>query len=116
MIILTRLKKPMRENYSSELGSILDKFSPLDKLRLYDTGEVQMRLTNDERKLVRASIQEIKTEYRNIPRYEGRFGASAREMKSILIDAAQNHDFKTLSPLAVISEIRNFIKKTSGIF
>jgi serine protein kinase len=111
--VLTRLKKPQRENYSSELGAILDKLSPVDKLRLYDTGEVPNRLNNDERKLVRASINEIKNEYKNVPYYEGRTGASAREMKSILIDAAQNHDFKTLSPLAVISEIRHFIKKVS---
>ena len=111
--ILTRLRKPQRENYSSELGSILDKFSPIDKLRLYDTGEVPLRLTNDERKLVRASIPEIKNEFRNVPVYEGRTGASAREMKSILIDSAQNHEFKTLSPLAVITEIRKFIGKTS---
>ncbi len=111
--ILTRLKKPQRENYISELGAILDKFTPIDKLKLYDTGEVPMRLTNDERKLIRANLSEIKEEYKNVPYYEGRTGASAREMKSILIDAAQNNDFKTLSPLAVIHEIRQFIRKIS---
>jgi predicted Ser/Thr protein kinase len=111
--VLTRLKKPQRENYSSELGAIIDKLSPVDKLRLYDTGEVPARLNNDERKLLRASINEIKNEYKNVPYYEGRTGASAREMKSILIDAAQHPDFKTLSPLAVISEIRHFSKKIS---
>lgn len=111
--VLTRLKKPQRENYSSELGTILDKISPMDKLRLYDNGEMPMRLNNDERKLLRASIHELKNEYKNVPYYEGRTGASAREMKTILIDAAQNQEFKTLSPLAVITEIRNFIKKVS---
>ena len=70
--VLSRLKKPQRENYSSELGSILDKFTPVDKLRLYDTGEIPARFSNDERKLVRANIQEIKNEYKNIPYYEGR--------------------------------------------
>ncbi len=111
--VLTRLKKPQRENYSSELGTILDKLSPVDKLRLYDTGEIPARLSSDERKLLRASIHEIKNEYKNVPYYEGRTGASAREMKSILIDAAQNPEFKTLSPLAVIHEIRQFTKKVS---
>jgi predicted Ser/Thr protein kinase len=111
--VLTRLQKPQRDNYSSELGAILDKFTPVDKLRLYDTGEVPVRLSNDERKLVRANLSEIKNEYRNIPYYEGRTGASAREMKSILIDAAQSHEFKTLSPLSVITEIRQFIGKTT---
>ena len=111
--VLSRLKKPQRENYSSELGTIIDKFSPVDKLRLYDTGEVPSRLNNEERKLIRSSVNEIKNEYKNVPYYEGRTGASAREMKTILIDAAQNHEFKTLSPLAIIHEIRKFTHKVS---
>lgn len=111
--VLSRLKKPQRENYSSELGAILDKLTPVDKLRLYDTGEVPIRLNSDERKLLRANIPELKNEYKNVPYYEGRMGVSAREMKSILIDAAENPEFKTLSPLAVVSEIREFIKKTT---
>ena len=111
--VLTRLKKPQRDRYQSELGQILDKFTPLDKLKLYDTGEVPERLSNEERKLLRASIERIQEEFTTLPFYEGRTGASARELKSILIDAAQSPDFKTLSPLSVVSELRKFIKRVS---
>lgn len=111
--VLTRLKKPHRERYPSELGQILDKLSPLDKARLYDTGELPERFNNDERKLLRANINKLHEEYNSVPYYEGRTGASARELQGILIDAAQNPDFKTLSPLAVVAELRKFIKRTT---
>jgi len=111
--ILTRLKKPHRERYGSELAPTIDKLTPLDKLKLYDTGEVPERLTNEERKLLRANLDRLLDEYQNVPYYEGRTGASARELKSVLIDAAQNPEFKTLSPLAVAHELRKFVKRTS---
>ncbi|MBS1958448.1 MAG: hypothetical protein JST80_03160 [Bdellovibrionales bacterium] len=111
--VLTRLKKPHRERYPSELGQILDKLTPLDKVRLYDTGEIPERFTNDERKLLRANINKLLEEYNTVPYYEGRTGASARELQAILVDAAQSPDYKTLSPLAVVSELRKFIKRTT---
>ena len=40
-------------------------------------------------------------------------GASAREVKSILFDAAQNAEFPCLSPLAVLREIESFTKRVS---
>jgi serine protein kinase len=111
--VLTRLKKPQRERYPSELGAIIDKLNPLDKLKLYDTGEVPERLNNEERKLLKANLQKINEEYNNVPYYEGRTGASARELKTMLIDASQNPEFKTLSPLAIAQEIRKFVRRTS---
>jgi serine protein kinase len=111
--VLTRLKKPHRERYGSELAPTIDKLTPIDKLKLYDTGEVPERFSNDERKLLRANLNRLQEEYYNVPYYEGRTGASARELKSILIDAAQSPDFKTLSPLAIANELRKFVKRTS---
>lgn len=111
--VLTRLKKPHRERYGSELAPTIDKLTPIDKLKLYDTNELPERFSNDERKLLRANLSRLFDEYNNVPYYEGRTGASARELKSVLIDAAQNPDYKTLSPLAVASELRKFVKRTS---
>ena len=111
--VLTRLKKPHHERYSSELSSVIEKLTPLDKLKLYETGEMPERLSSEERKHLKASLPKIAEEYSNVLYYEGRTGASARELKSVLIDAAQNADFKTLSPLAVIHELKRFIKRTT---
>ncbi len=111
--VLTRLQKPHRERYPSELAQIIDKLSPLDKLRIYDTEEMPERFTNEERKLLRANLSKLQEELSAVPFYEGRSGASARELKAILIDAAQNSEFKTLSPLAVASELRKFVKRVT---
>ena len=111
--VLSRLKKPHRERYPTELGSVIDRLTPLDKLQLYDTGEVPERFGNEERKLLRANLTRLYEEFSGVPYYEGRTGASARELKSILIDAAQNPEFKTFSPLAVVSELRKFVKRTT---
>lgn len=111
--VLTRLKKPHREKYPSELVNVIDKLTPLDKLKLYDDGVMPDKLTNEERKHLKANLQKFRDEYLNVPYYEGRTGASARELKTILIDAAQNMDFKTLSPLSVVAELRKFVKRTS---
>jgi predicted Ser/Thr protein kinase len=48
-----------------------------------------------------------------VPYYEGRVGASAREIKGILHDAAQNPEFPCLSPLTVFQELEQFIKRVS---
>ena len=40
-------------------------------------------------------------------------GASAREIKSILFDAAQNPEFPCLSPLAALRELEEFVKRVS---
>jgi serine protein kinase len=111
--VLTRLKKPHREKYPTEIHSVIDQLSPLDKLKLYDTGEMPERLSNEERKHLKASLGKLREEYANVPYYEGRTGASARELKSVMIDAAQSTDFKTLSPLAIVSELRTFVKRVS---
>jgi serine protein kinase len=39
------------------------------------------------------------------PIYEGRIGASPREMRVVLMDAAQSPTYRCLSPLAVLAEI-----------
>jgi predicted Ser/Thr protein kinase len=55
----------------------------------------------------------VREEYSGVPYYEGRLGASAREIKSILFDAAQNPEFPCLSPLAILREIESFTKHVS---
>ena len=111
--VLTRLKKPHHDRYPSELASAIEKLSPMDKIRLYESGEMPERLTSEERKHLKAALGKLEEEYSTVPYYEGRTGASARELKSVLIDAAQNPDFKTLSPLSVLQELRKFVKRTS---
>jgi serine protein kinase len=111
--VLTRLKKPNSINYPPNISTLISNLTPLEKSRLYDNGDLPISLTPDERKLLRSSLRKLKDEYTNIPYYEGRMGASAREMKTVLSDAAQNPEFSCLSPLAVLRELEEFVKKVS---
>lgn len=111
--VLTRLKKPNSINYSPSVSTIVANLTPLEKARLYDNGDMPVGITAEDRKVLKATINKLKDEYTNIPYYEGRMGASAREIKSILFDAAQNPEFTCLSPLAVLREMEEFIKRVS---
>lgn len=111
--VLTRLKKPQREHYPSALGLLMDRFTPLDKLKLYDHEEIPERFNAEERKVIKANLNLIYEEFEHSAFYEGRTGASARELKNILIEASQNSNHKTLSPLAVVHELKEFVQRTS---
>jgi len=111
--VLTRLKKPNSINYPPNVSAIVSALAPIDKARLFDTGEMPVTLSPEDRKLLRSAIPKIRDEYTSIPYYEGRIGASARELKSIAFGAAQNPDFACLSPLAVLRELEEFVKRVS---
>jgi predicted Ser/Thr protein kinase len=111
--VLTRLKKPNSINYPPNVSALISNLSPLEKARLYDTGEMPSSLTPEDRKVMRAAFKRLREEYINIPYYEGRMGASAREMKSVLFDAAQNPEYSCLSPLAVLREMEEFVKRVT---
>src|SRR5205085_549494 len=111
--VLTRLKKPNSINYPPNVSSIISSLSPMDKMRLYDDEEMPVSLSPEDRKLLRASMRKLRDEYSNIPYYEGRMGASAREIKSILFEGTQNPEYPCLSPLAVMRELEDFVKRIS---
>ena len=108
--VLTRLKKPNSINYPPNVSTIVSNLTPMEKSKLYDVGDMPINLSPEDRKLLRATLRKLREEYLNIPYYEGRMGASAREMKSILFDASQNAEFSCLSPLAVLREMEEFVK------
>ncbi len=111
--VLTRIKKPNGINYPPSISSIVSNLSPIEKVRLYDTGELPQALNAEERKLLRSSLKKVREEYVNIPYYEGRMGASAREMRSLLFSAATNPDSRTVTPLALFRELEDFVKHVS---
>ena len=111
--VLSRLKKPNSIHYPPGVSSLVSALTPLDKAKLLDRGEMPMQLSAEDRKVLKANLKRIRDEYNNVPYYEGRVGASAREMKSILFSAAQNQEFANLSPLAVLREMEDFVKRTS---
>lgn len=111
--ILTRLEKPNSINYPPNISAIVSNLSPLEKARLYDSGEMPISLTVDDKKLLKSNLRKIREEFSSTPYYEGRYGASAREIKSLLFSAAHNNEFHCLSPLAILREIEGFVKRVS---
>ncbi|QUS47117.1 hypothetical protein [Salmonella enterica] len=61
---------------------------------LYATGRAPERLEPDAQKILRAGVREVFEESDSYPIYEGRIGASPREMRVVMLDAAQSQIYK----------------------
>ena len=103
--VLTRMRKPNADRYGRSLGAALSSLTALEKLDLYATGRTPDRLEADAQKTLHANIREVFDEADSYPIYEGRVGASPREMRVVILDAAQSIKFQCLSPIAVLEEI-----------
>ncbi len=111
--VLTRLKRPIPERYQGELREIIEDLAPLEKLRLYDTGEAPDRLSLAQAKILKKHAPDLYRESEVYPNYEGRSGASAREIKTALFNAGQAAGARCLTPLAVLEELEALCKDKS---
>ena len=111
--VMSRLMKPMADKYPPALKDLVGKLTPRDKLRLYDTGDLPDGLSTQQARELRAHVADLWRESRNYPIYEGRHGASPRELKTLLLNAAQNKNYECLSPLAVFDELEELCKQRS---
>ncbi len=109
--VLTRMRKPSPDRFGRALGAAVTSLTALEKMDLYAFGRVPERLDADAQKLLHANIAALYEESDAYPIYEGRVGASPREMRVTLLDAAQSTKFKCLSPLAVIEEIEQLCQR-----
>jgi len=111
--VLTRLKRPVADRYRGEARKLVDKLTPVEKMQLYDNGQVPDRLNSNQAKELRKMLPELWLESDAYPNYEGRSGASAREIKTVLDNAAQSDVWKCLTAQAVIEELANLVKDKS---
>jgi predicted Ser/Thr protein kinase len=110
--VLTRMRKPNTEKYPEPLGALVGRLSPLDKALLY-AGEVPATFGPQEQKELLAGVETMAHESDSYPHYEGRLGASPREMTLLLMNAAQSPKWKCVSPFAVLEELDNLVRATS---
>jgi predicted Ser/Thr protein kinase len=111
--VLTRLRRPDPDRYNSSIRDVISRLSPLEKADLYAKGKVPENTPPDKGRELRSVVQELMTEGDGSSEYEGRRGASPREMKMILLNASQNPKFPCLSPLAVLEEMEKLVKDAS---
>ena len=111
--VLTRMRKPQIERFPSTLAEVIGKLSPLDKAELYSTGQVPDDLPPDRARELAAHIKDLWHESDTYPIYEGRVGASPREMQTVLLAAAGSTRYEYVSPLVVLDEIVELCKQAS---
>jgi predicted Ser/Thr protein kinase len=106
---LTRLRRADSESYEDPLlGRVAAELSPMEKADLYADGRLPGRLEADEAKILRQGIAAIAGEGGSGALYEGGFGASPREVRSILLAAASDPSAGMLSPADVLGAIQEF--------
>ncbi|HIG06392.1 MAG TPA: hypothetical protein EYQ08_11830 [Planctomycetes bacterium] len=120
--VLTRLKRPSPKNHRPDLAPIVSKLTPIQKALLYDHGAMPDDLKNDEKMLLNRSIRQLREEHDEVEgefegiygsEYEGRRGASPREMITLIALAAEDKSWSTLSPLSIFTELEKFVKESS---
>jgi predicted Ser/Thr protein kinase len=103
--VLTRMRKPNPERYERPLRDLVNDLTAVEKMDLYSVGTAPDRLDDESAKTLRAAIADLYHEGDSYPIYEGSVGASPREMRTVLLDAAQSPHYQCLSPLAVLDEL-----------
>lgn len=113
--VLTRLARPRSKHYKGELAGLVTRLRPLEKAHLYETGRAPEEWPEAERRELQKNIETLASEFDTAEEefegildasYEGRRGASPREVLSMLHEAAQDPQFPCLSPLAILKVIR----------
>ena len=111
--VLTRMRKPQPDAYAQKLGELVTRLSPLDKAELYASGKAPETLTTDLSKELRGNLEAIWRESDAYPFYEGRMGASPREMLTVLFNAANSPTYAYVSPQAILEEIEDLCRQVS---
>jgi predicted Ser/Thr protein kinase len=111
--VLTRMRKPLPEKYPKQLADLVSRLTPLEKAELYAKGQPPPGLSAEQTKELAGSIDKIYGESDAYPNYEGRTGASPREVKTLILNAAQNAKYACLSPLAVFEEMDELVKNVT---
>ena len=111
--VLTRMRKPLPDKYDKSLAEIVARLGPLEKADLYARRVAPVAFTAEQSRDLLANLDKIWGESDTYPNYEGRTGASPRELKFVLLSASQNPRYPCLSPLAVLDELDELVKNVS---
>jgi predicted Ser/Thr protein kinase len=111
--VLTRMRKPQPDRYPKEVVDLVGRLTPLEKAELYALGRAPESLTPGQAKELLSHLAELWKESESYPNYEGRVGASPRELLVVIFNAANSDKYSYVSPLAILDEIGELIKQVS---
>jgi serine protein kinase len=110
--VLTRLRRPDASRFeSSELGTIVASLTPLEKADLLSDGVVPARFDADQAKVLASGIAEVSEEGTTASDYEGISGASPREVRMLLLDAAADFAAPCVSPVTLLNRMAEFCER-----
>lgn len=103
--VMTRLRACQSKNYEDKkLGQIVSTLNPLEKSLLLAEKSIPERLDIESAQILEQKTEEVSAEYEYDNLYEGKFGLSPREIKTIiykLADTSKNITFvETIEYLA----------------
>ncbi|MGB5810744.1 MAG: serine protein kinase PrkA [Polyangiales bacterium] len=107
--VLTRLRRPDASRFAnSDLGTIATSLSPLERADLIADGLIPSRFEADEAKILRGGMDEIVAEGSSAGEYEGLSGASPREIRMLLLEAASDPTDPCVSPVTFLAHAEEF--------
>ncbi|HVV83630.1 MAG TPA: hypothetical protein VHE35_11205 [Kofleriaceae bacterium] len=111
--VLTRMRRPQLERYPSTLTEVIGKLGPLEKAELYANGRLPPGTSSAVAKELSTQLKALYTESDTYPNYEGRIGASPREVQGALLNAVASPRYTYVSPLAVLDELAELSRQSS---
>ena len=111
--VLSRLRKPSSDRLPKALAGIAADLDPLEKADLLALGKVPSRFSEEQARDLRAGIESVYRETENLASYEGRVGASPREIRGLILDASQHPGYHVLSPFAVLEGLAELSARAS---
>lgn len=110
--VLTRLRRPAPDGFASSIAPTVAQLDPVQKALLYADGTLPDGLSAEQAQQLSISVERILAQGASHQFYEGRFGASPREMKGVVLNAA-HADSATLSPMRIIEQLQHLIRDKS---
>ena len=111
--VLTRMRKPQADRYPSAVSDLVARLTPLEKAELYALGKAPDALTESQAKDLKSHLEALWTESDTYPNFEGRSGASPRELLAVVFNAANSTKCSYVSPLVILDEIGELVKQVS---
>lgn len=105
--VLTRLLRPEKDAYPESLATVIERLTAGEKAELYDTGAIPDGISDEQAAELLGVLAEMRREHASSWRYEGRFGASPRVIRQVLLQASLSEEFSCLSPFAVLNELED---------
>jgi predicted Ser/Thr protein kinase len=111
--VMTRLHRPDTEHFERNVERLVEELSVDGKAALY-AGEPPLEgLEPDDAKALFGAVPQLRAEAAAASDAEGLGGASPREVRSVLLLAAQRDDSACLSPFGVLAELGELTSHTS---